>query len=108
MRTRIRSSARRARMVLVAVPVASLAWAGSTLAGAAGEPADPGLAGTCVASPSLPCSASGGQTYGTVLLNASDNDDEASVEAVLGQVVGSAADVTALARGQPETAPSST
>lgn len=47
----------------------------------------------------MPCSASAGQTYGSVTLGADGNDDEKSVQAVLGQVVGPGADVTALARG---------
>jgi len=61
--------------------------------------AAPDVAGTCSQSTGLPCSASAGQTYGTFTLGADGNDDEASVEAVLGHVIGSAADVTALARG---------
>ena len=57
------------------------------------------VVGSCLGTPSVPCSASAGQTYGAVTLGADGNDDESSVEAVLSQVVGPGADVTALVRG---------
>lgn len=67
--------------------------------GSVAATASPELSGTCLASPELPCSASAGQVYGSTTLSSDGNDTEAHVEAVLGEVVGPAADVSALARG---------
>jgi hypothetical protein len=85
---------------VVAGAAALVAWAALTTAppGAA-TGASTGLTGTCSASPQLPCSASAGQTYGSLTLDASGNDSEAAVEAAIGHVVGPAADVSPLARG---------
>lgn len=80
----------------VAVAAAVLGALAATPGGVAASP-EPGLTGTCVASPELPCSASGGQAYGSTTLSGDGNDSESAVEAVIGEVVGPDADVSALA-----------
>lgn len=69
---------------------------------AAGGPAAQAseFTGTCLASPSLPCSAAAGQTYTNLTLGIDTpggNDSEAAVEAVLAHVLGPPVDVTPLA-----------
>ena len=57
--------------------------------------------GTCLGSPTLPCSATAGQTYANLTLGKDTpggNDSEAAVEAVLAHVVGPPVDVAPLAR----------
>lgn len=80
-------------------PIVAVLIAATISSSGVARGSDATLVGTCVGTTSVPCSASAGQTYGSVTLGADGNDDERSVEAVLGQVVGPGADVTALARG---------
>jgi hypothetical protein len=55
--------------------------------------------GTCLKSPSLPCSAVQGQRYGDMTLPAGGYDSEAAMEAVLAHVLGPPVDVAPLAAG---------
>ena len=79
----------------VAALVASVLVAGTAAAAQASE-----FTGTCLASPTLPCSAAAGQTYTNLTMGkdtAGGSDSEAAVEAVLAHVVGPPVDVAPLA-----------
>jgi hypothetical protein len=79
--------------------LAGLVALGLAAAGSPGAQASE-FTGTCLASPSLPCSAAAGQTYANLTLGTDTpggNDSEAAVEAVLAHVLGPPVDVTPLA-----------
>jgi hypothetical protein len=97
--TALSTGRRGGRRWLSIAPIVAVLIAVTVPSGGVVRGSDATVAGSCLDTPSVPCSASAGQTYGALTLGADGNDDESSVEAVLSQVVGPGADVAALARG---------
>ncbi|MPY99817.1 MAG: hypothetical protein GEU97_17850 [Actinophytocola sp.] len=89
---------RRVRRIALAVSGALAMSLSVTAVGSAGAAAET-FTGTCTDTVELPCSASAGQAYDGYVIDASGNDFEAAVEAVLSEAVGPYADVSALERG---------
>lgn len=87
------------RLARISAALAASATAVVAPAGFANGATSEGFVGTCIEAAELPCSASAGQTYDGMVIGADGNDKEPAVEAVLSDVVGPAADVTALAHG---------
>ena len=69
--------------------IVSLVLASATVTGfSSGMPRGQSFAGTCAHAATVPCSVTPGQRYASVEIGRSGNDDEASVEAVMSDLLG--------------------